>query len=68
MARPERGVDVPDRKRVTDLGDGLVRALRTVTTKPEALWISTCLTAALLTVVVFGTVSSGKNQEEAQPN
>ena len=52
----------------TDLGDGLVRALRIVTSKPEALWISTCLTAALLAIIVFGKVSSGKDLEVAQPN
>jgi hypothetical protein len=52
----------------TDLGDGLVRALRTVTTKPEALWISTSLTAALLAIVVFGKASNGNDQVAAEPN
>lgn len=52
----------------TDLGDGLVRAFRFVMTKPDALWVSTCLTAALLAIVVFGKANIGKDQAGAEPD
>lgn len=37
----------------TDLGDMLVSALRSVASRPVALWVSTAISAALLTVIVW---------------
>jgi uncharacterized membrane-anchored protein len=36
----------------TDLGDMLVLSLRSMTSRPVALWISTAITAALLAAVI----------------
>lgn len=48
----------------TALGDMLVVAFRSVTSRPTALWISTILTAALLTCIIYFWTRRNQSEQE----